>query len=117
MCVLLKRGAKGAVFVSAQGEVVRQSAMRLEDAQVVDTTGAGDCFTGAFTVELIRQQKMSVIWSKKAEKEVDAKLRLEAVAKAMKFACCAGGLSVQQKGAMGGIPVLKDVMSAVMDMK
>ena len=45
-CVVVKRGALGAAATSA-GQVVERPA---EPAEVVDTTGAGDCFNAGFLV-------------------------------------------------------------------
>lgn len=49
--VLVKMGAKGSLLVDVYGNVVRQSAAPV--LHVVDTTGAGDCFTAAFTVGML----------------------------------------------------------------
>eukprot|EP00884_Botryococcus_braunii_P004009 jgi/Botrbrau1/13609/Bobra.0069s0006.1 len=48
--VLVKRGAQGSLLVPQEGPPVVQIAERVE--RVVDTTGAGDCFTAAFMVAL-----------------------------------------------------------------
>merc|ERR1712154_399809 len=81
--ILLKRGEKGAMFIDNKGNIINQSAMNLNVNQIKDTTGAGDCFTGSFAIEWIRQQKLINIWNKN---EVDDTLRLQCVANAMKFA-------------------------------
>ena len=44
--VLLKLGARGSMLIQNDGSVTRQTAFPV--AKVVDTTGAGDCFTGKF---------------------------------------------------------------------
>lgn len=56
--------------------------------QVVDTTGAGDTFTGAFAVALANDYPLF---------------------DAIKFANCAGGLSTTKKGAQGGMPTIEQV--------
>ena len=62
--LLLKMGEKGAMFVTPKMEKVEQSAMELKEDQIVDTTGAGDCFTGSFAVEFINatDKIVSVFW-------------------------------------------------------
>jgi len=52
---------------------------------VVDTTGAGDTFSGAFTVALSKGNSL---------------------ADAIQFASIAGSLSVQKFGAQGGMPTI-----------
>ena len=110
--LLLKMGEKGAMFVTPKMEKVEQSAMELKEDQIVDTTGAGDCFTGSFAVEFIRQQKQKKIWGKE-EKEIDSKVMMGCIGNALKFGCCAGGLAVQAKGAMASFPRLDGVIAQV----
>eukprot|EP01083_Nonionella_stella_P080327 220717_1 len=127
MAVLVKRGGKGSMFIDAKGRILRQSALKVSKSQIQDTTGAGDCFTGSFVVEWIRQQKVMGIWNK-AESEKEKKtddetetqedegeaVRLECIGNAMKFANAAAGLSVQQKGTIASIPSLIDVVRCVL---
>merc|ERR1719242_574870 len=56
--------------------------------------------------------KSKNIW-KKEDKEMDAKVKMDCIASALKFGCCAGGLAVQAKGAMASFPRLDDVMIQV----
>ena len=49
--VLVKRGTNGSLLIDRDGEV------NLALAQVVDTTGAGDCFTGAYAVAILEGKK------------------------------------------------------------
>ncbi len=49
--VLVKLGADGALLVDADSAVTRVPAFLVK--QVVDTTGAGDCFTASFCVGLL----------------------------------------------------------------
>lgn len=50
--VLVKLGAQGSMLVDIYGKVVRQRAARA--LHIVDTTGAGDCFTAAYVVAALR---------------------------------------------------------------
>ena len=57
-------------------------------AEVVDTTGAGDTFNGAFAYAISKGKEMDV---------------------ALSFATIASNLSVQRFGAQGGMPSLKEI--------
>lgn len=61
-------------------------------ARVVDTTGAGDCFTGAFAVGLM-----------------EGRSYLEA----MQFASAAAAVCVQRKGAMPSLPTRSEALEAL----
>jgi ribokinase len=78
--VLVKLGARGCLLVPRAGEPLRQDAFRVP---VVDTTGAGDCFTAAYTVGLVEALPEA------------ARLRL---------ACAAAALCVQGLGALPSMP-------------
>ena len=78
--VLVKLGARGALLLAADGTVTRQAAMPVT---VVDTTGAGDCFTAAYTVATLEGQGPSAC---------------------LAFACAAAACCVQVKGAMPSMP-------------
>lgn len=78
--VLVKLGSRGCLLVPRDGEPLRQPAFQVA---AVDTTGAGDCFTGAYTVGLVEGLP---------ERE---RLRL---------ACAAAALCVQGLGAMPSMP-------------
>jgi sugar/nucleoside kinase (ribokinase family) len=79
-------GAEGAIGIDQQGEVHEEPAFRVD---VKDTTGAGDVFLGAFTYALAKD------W---------------ALAKAMRFASIAAGLTCKKLGARAGIPRLEEVL-------
>lgn len=82
--LIVTLGAQGAIY--HDGQAVRKvPAMSLTKEQVLDTTGAGDTFNGAFAAAICRN------------------LSLEA---AVQFANHAAGLSVQQLGAQTGMPYL-----------
>lgn len=78
--VLVKLGARGALLVPPAGEPLRQRAFPVE---VVDSTGAGDCFTAAYAVAMLEGQ---------------------ASAARLTFACAAAALCVQQRGALPSMP-------------
>jgi len=78
--VLVKLGARGALLLSADGAVTRQAALPV---QVIDTTGAGDCFTAAYSV---------------------ATLEGLTPAARLAFACAAAACCVQVMGALPSMP-------------
>ena len=87
MTVVLTLGGEGATFQSPGGERISVPARRMP---VVDTTAAGDTFTGFFLAEYCRSG--------------DA-------AKAMRTAAAAAGIAVSRKGAEPSIPRLDEVES------
>ena len=88
--VLVKLGARGAMMIGGGAEegggVLRQAAGAVPT--VVDTTGAGDCFTAAFAVGFVKG------WPAK---------------RCVAFATAAAGLCIQAKGAMSSLPRLADL--------
>jgi ribokinase len=78
--VIVTLGAAGALVVEADGRAVRIPGLRLK---AVDTTGAGDCFTGALAASLREGHDL---------------------AEAAAFANRAAGLSVTRRGAADAIP-------------
>jgi ribokinase len=78
--VLVKLGSRGCLLVPRTGDPLRQPAFKVE---AIDTTGAGDCFTGAYTVGLVEGLPET------------QRLRL---------ACAAAALCVQGLGAMPSMP-------------
>jgi len=95
--VLVKRGAKGSLLVSGDpdGFVLLQPAVKAKS--VVDTTGAGDCFTAAFAIALLAAT---------ARPDSDPE---SAHAEAMKFAATAAAICVQRQGAMPSMPSRQEV--------
>ena len=87
--VVLTLGAQGALLATsdARGKtrVIHQPAPRV---QVIDTTAAGDCFAGAFTVALTEQQSPE---------------------DALRFAIYASALKVTRFGAQPGLPTRVEV--------
>lgn len=82
--VIMTLGSKGVAY-GDKGQVVNVSAFKVTP---VDTTGAGDTFNGAFAV---------------------AKANGLDLAASIRFGNAAAALSVQRKGAQGGMPYLKEV--------
>ena len=88
--ILVTLGTDGSLFVGADGVVERAAAFRIAKADVVDTTGAGDCYRGAFAVALT---------------SLDLSL-----AGALQFAAAASALCVQRLGAMPSMPARHEVI-------
>jgi sugar/nucleoside kinase (ribokinase family) len=83
--VVVKLGASGSVLYTVHGAI---SAPAFE-VEVVDTTGAGDCFAGGFLAALGRGLPC---------------------AEALRFANAVGALSVQALGAVGGVRSFDDTL-------
>ncbi|POM76117.1 RiboKinase [Phytophthora palmivora] len=89
MDVLVTLGSDGSVFVPADGsEVIRQSAFKVDE--VVDTTGAGDCYRGAFAVAFAEGRPIQ-----------DCMIRASA----------ASALCVQRAGALPSLPSAEEVVA------
>ncbi len=82
--VLVTRGAEGAVWIGPEGRI-EQAAFAVEP---IDTTGAGDCFTGALAGELDRGAP---------------------VATALRFAAAAAAIQVTRPGTAAAIPSRAEV--------
>jgi ribokinase len=82
--VVATLGARGAVVVTADGA----TSIPALKAKVVDTTGAGDCFVGAFAARLAK-----------------GAVPVEAA----RFACAAAACSVERLGAAPSMPTARDV--------
>jgi ribokinase len=92
--VLVTRGSNGSTLLTEDGRVIHQRALRLPKAQVVDETGAGDCYRAAFAVALLEGHSLE---------------------KCMQFANAAGSLSVEVNGAVPSAPNREDVESRLLD--
>lgn len=87
--VVVTLGARGAVLASADGNGKTQTYYQVAPkVQAIDTTAAGDCFVGAFTVAL-----------NEGKKPEDA----------LKFAIYASALKVTKFGAQSGLPTRAEV--------
>lgn len=90
--ILLTLGADGCILF-ADGETLRQAAF---ETTVVDTTAAGDTFTGYFAAAMTRG---------------------EAYRDALKTASAAAAIAVSRRGAAPSIPALAEVRAAMGDMR
>ncbi|GLI68634.1 hypothetical protein VaNZ11_013004, partial [Volvox africanus] len=85
--VLVKLGSEGSLLLPGQGQpALRQQAIKAQE--VVDTTGAGDCFTATYAVAVLEGQ---------------------AAPQALRFASAAASICVQRKGAMPSLPSRAEV--------
>jgi len=82
--IIVTLGAKGVICVAGE-QVIQVNGISID---AVDTTGAGDCFTGAFAVAISEQMQIE---------------------DALKFANTAASISVQQMGASTSMPYRSDV--------
>ena len=82
--MVLTLGEKGSQCMTADGNVTRQTAMKTE---VVDTTAAGDTFTGYFLSGIMKGN---------------------CVAEALRMASIASGIAVSRAGAEPSVPELKE---------
>lgn len=64
--VLVKLGAKGSLLVDIYGNTIKQKAEKV--MHIIDTTGAGDCFTAAFAVAMLegKTDEDAMAWASKA---------------------------------------------------
>lgn len=84
--LLVTLGALGSVFIPRRGDASAPSTLRqtcFHVDKVVDTTGAGDCFRGAFAVAIAEGKSVGA---------------------SMRFAAAASALCVQVAGAMPSMP-------------
>lgn len=85
--VIVKLSAEGSLYVGSEGRH-QQSAFKVSGLEIVDTTGAGDCFTAALVTRLVELGQLSLLNFQQA----------------MAFASVAAFLSITKKGAMESIP-------------
>jgi len=97
--VIITMGEKGA-FVSANGEFVCVDAVKTE---VCDTTGAGDCFMGAFLYSVISNGKAL------------SKLAKEDLKEYATFANAAASVCVSRRGAINSMPTKEDIKNKIVE--
>lgn len=88
LCVMLTLGKNGCVYMDGSGEHFHP----IFDVQAVDTTAAGDTFTGYFVAGLYRGDSIGSI---------------------LKTASCASAIAVSRMGAAPSIPVRSEVEEAL----
>jgi sugar/nucleoside kinase (ribokinase family)/sugar phosphate isomerase/epimerase len=86
--VLVTRGSKGCCLLTQDGTVLHQDACPLLPEQVIDETGAGDCFRAAFCVALFEGKSVS---------------------ESLAFASAAGACGVTREGAVPATPSRDEV--------
>lgn len=90
--VVVKMSKEGSLYIGQHGKY-KQNIFSIADMPVVDTTGAGDCFTAALVARLV---------------EI-GNLEFDSFKEAMQFASVAAFLSVTKKGAMESMPTREQV--------
>jgi len=107
-CVVMTLGKDGCLICCCHQdksiEMTVVSCPALDTSKVKDTSGAGDCFLGAFAYHLTRRED----WGRE-DCDVSALLSLERLASAAKYACVAATLSVQKNGTQSSYPDLETV--------
>ncbi|GAA5926476.1 putative ribokinase [Sporobolomyces koalae] len=93
--ILMTRGADGVMAGLKGGDIVSVGAGKVEGG-VVDTTGAGDCFTGFFATLLSTLSPQASIEPAK-------------IKQILEIACQAGAMCVESHGAMESVPSLEQV--------
>ena len=91
--VVIKWSSEGSLYIGNQG-TYKQNIFTIDGLDVVDTTGAGDCYTAALIVKIL---------------ELGGNCTLEDFKQAMQFASVAAFLSVTKKGAMESMPSRQEV--------
>lgn len=93
MKLLLKLGKDGSIYVDETNKLIRMNAFNFIDLPIVDTTGAGDCFTASFASQLLENKSPE---------------------ECLLYATCAAYFSITKFGAMPSLPNKSDV-EAILD--
>jgi ribokinase len=88
LCLLLKLGSKGSLYIDETNNIIKQSAFFFEDMPILDTTGAGDCFTASFATQLVEGKNIK---------------------ESLKFASASAYVAITRIGAMPSLPSRDDV--------
>lgn len=89
---ILTLGPRGAVAALRDGRVLRVAALRMTPEQIVDTTGAGDCFCGTLAAALHNKLPLDM---------------------ALRRASVAAGLACQKRGAQESFPYISEIDEAM----
>ena len=92
--IIVTQGSNGSVAIDSACKIIRMEAFRSSNP-VVDTVGAGDCFTGYFLTNIIEQES-----GQKGSYDL---------MEAMRVASAAASIKVERQGAFDGIPRLDEV--------
>ena len=57
---LIKLGSKGAIYITKENQIISQNSFKIPSMTIVDTTGAGDCFTGTFCGKLLNNNFQNI---------------------------------------------------------
>lgn len=87
--LLITLGSRGARLILPDGQVIEEPARKVE--KIVDTTGAGDTFRGAFTVAYMRSSDKGT-WNEY-----------------LRYASAAASICITRKGAMPSLPSKQEV--------
>lgn len=90
--IILTLGSKGSIYADKDNEIYQPAF----ETEAVDTTAAGDTFTGYFVAELLKEESCSRI---------------------LKIASAAAAIAVSRKGASPSIPERNEVLAAIGSMK
>ncbi len=87
--LLITLGARGALLILEDGQVITEPARKVEN--IVDTTGAGDTYRGSFAVALMKKGDKGT-WSEY-----------------LRYASAAASICITRKGAMPSLPSQEEV--------
>jgi ribokinase len=88
LCLLLKLGSKGSLYIDEANNIIKQTAFHFDDMPILDTTGAGDCFTASFITQLVEGKSIE---------------------KSLVFASASAYVAITRIGAMPSLPSKEDV--------
>ena len=88
LALLLKRGSHGCLFVDKDLKIFTQPAFHFTDIPIVDTTGAGDCFTASFVTQLLEGKQIEEV---------------------LAYSTAAAYLCISRFGAMPSLPTKEEV--------
>jgi ribokinase len=91
--LIVTQGANGSVAIDSFDSFIRMETFKNENP-VVDTVGAGDCFTGYLLTSILKQESLMGSFNLKD---------------AMEIGSAAASIKVERQGAFDGIPSLDDV--------
>jgi ribokinase len=96
LCLLLKRGSKGCLFIDKQNNIYEQDAFKLPDMPIVDTTGAGDCFTASFVTQYMQGKPIKDV---------------------LEYSSAAAYICITRFGAMPSLPTREEIDSLLKKIK